>query len=73
MPVLEVWKSKSVIVMKRSMGVGYAGADNPGGGGPAVARHGGEVEMRRRRGGFEGWLVAGDTWGECTRQLNGAG
>ncbi|KAI3433374.1 hypothetical protein D9Q98_003191 [Chlorella vulgaris] len=29
MPVLEVWKSKSVIVMKRSMGVGYAGADNP--------------------------------------------
>ncbi|EFN59205.1 hypothetical protein CHLNCDRAFT_138139 [Chlorella variabilis] len=29
MPVLEVWKSKQVIVMKRSMGVGYAGADNP--------------------------------------------
>lgn len=29
MPVLEVWKSKSVIVMKRTMGTGYAGADNP--------------------------------------------
>ena len=29
MPVIEVWKSKSVIFMKRSMGVGYAGADNP--------------------------------------------
>jgi len=29
MPVLRVWESKSVIVMKRSMGAGYAGADNP--------------------------------------------
>jgi NAD(P) transhydrogenase len=29
MPVLEVWKSKQVIVMKRTMGAGYAGADNP--------------------------------------------
>ncbi|KAL3148921.1 hypothetical protein ABBQ32_001788 [Trebouxia sp. C0010 RCD-2024] len=29
MPVLEVWKSKAVIVMKRTMGAGYAGADNP--------------------------------------------
>ena len=29
MPVLQVWESKNVIVMKRSMGVGYAGADNP--------------------------------------------
>jgi NAD(P) transhydrogenase len=29
MPVLHVWESKSVIVMKRSMGAGYAGADNP--------------------------------------------
>jgi len=29
MPVLQVWKSKQVIVMKRSMGAGYAGADNP--------------------------------------------
>ncbi len=29
MPVLEVWKSKKVIVMKRSMGSGYAGVDNP--------------------------------------------
>ena len=25
----QVWKSKSVIVMKRTMGTGYAGADNP--------------------------------------------
>lgn len=29
MPVIEVWKSKQVVFMKRSMGVGYAGADNP--------------------------------------------
>ncbi|KAG1662420.1 hypothetical protein FOA52_012353 [Chlamydomonas sp. UWO 241] len=29
MPVIEVWKSKNVVFMKRSMGVGYAGADNP--------------------------------------------
>ncbi len=29
MPVLEVWKSKSVIVMKRSMASGYAGVENP--------------------------------------------
>jgi len=29
MPVLRVWKSKQVIVMKRSMAAGYAGVDNP--------------------------------------------
>ena len=29
MPVLEVWKAKQCIVMKRTMGSGYAGADNP--------------------------------------------
>ncbi|XP_061409393.1 LOW QUALITY PROTEIN: NAD(P) transhydrogenase, mitochondrial [Lethenteron reissneri] len=29
MPVLEVWKAKQVIVMKRSLGVGYAAVDNP--------------------------------------------
>ncbi len=29
MPVLEVWKSKASIVMKRSMASGYAGVDNP--------------------------------------------
>ena len=29
MPVLEVWKAKQVIVMKRSLASGYAGVDNP--------------------------------------------
>ncbi|MBM4195665.1 MAG: Re/Si-specific NAD(P)(+) transhydrogenase subunit beta [Gammaproteobacteria bacterium] len=29
MPVLQVWKAKSSIVMKRSMASGYAGVDNP--------------------------------------------
>ena len=29
MPVLEVWKAKNSIVMKRSMASGYAGIDNP--------------------------------------------
>ena len=29
MPVLEVWKAKRTIVMKRSLRVGYAGVDNP--------------------------------------------
>ncbi len=29
MPVLEVWRAKSTIVMKRSMASGYAGVDNP--------------------------------------------
>jgi NAD(P) transhydrogenase subunit beta len=29
MPVLEVWKAKLCIVMKRSMATGYAGVDNP--------------------------------------------
>jgi len=29
MPVLKVWKSKQVVVMKRSLGVGYAAVDNP--------------------------------------------
>jgi H+-translocating NAD(P) transhydrogenase subunit beta len=29
MPVLEVWKSKTVVVMKRSMASGYAGVENP--------------------------------------------
>jgi H+-translocating NAD(P) transhydrogenase subunit beta len=29
MPVLECWKAKRTIVMKRSMGSGYAGIDNP--------------------------------------------
>ncbi|MEG7524588.1 MAG: Re/Si-specific NAD(P)(+) transhydrogenase subunit beta [Chromatiales bacterium] len=29
MPVLEVWNARSVVVMKRGRGVGYAGVDNP--------------------------------------------
>jgi NAD(P) transhydrogenase subunit beta len=29
MPVLEVWKAKATIVMKRSMASGYAGVENP--------------------------------------------
>jgi len=29
MPVLEVWNSTNVVVMKRSMASGYAGVENP--------------------------------------------
>jgi len=29
MPVLEVWKAQTAIVMKRSMASGYAGVGNP--------------------------------------------
>ena len=29
MPVLEVWNSKQVVVLKRTLGVGYADVDNP--------------------------------------------
>ncbi|MDP6208706.1 MAG: NAD(P)(+) transhydrogenase (Re/Si-specific) subunit beta, partial [Roseibacillus sp.] len=29
MPVLECWKGKTTIVLKRSMATGYAGVENP--------------------------------------------
>ncbi|MGE0387189.1 MAG: NAD(P)(+) transhydrogenase (Re/Si-specific) subunit beta, partial [Gammaproteobacteria bacterium] len=29
MPVLEVWKARVAVVLKRSMATGYAGVDNP--------------------------------------------
>jgi len=29
MPVLEVWKAGTAVVLKRSMATGYAGVDNP--------------------------------------------
>lgn len=29
MPVLKVWLAQQVVVMKRSLGVGYAAVDNP--------------------------------------------
>lgn len=29
MPVMEVWHAQNTIVMKRSLGIGYAGVDNP--------------------------------------------
>ncbi|MBQ0790465.1 MAG: NAD(P)(+) transhydrogenase (Re/Si-specific) subunit beta, partial [Cycloclasticus sp.] len=29
MPVLEVWKATTTVVLKRSMATGYAGVDNP--------------------------------------------
>ena len=29
MPVIRVWLSKQVVVMKRTLGVGYAAVDNP--------------------------------------------
>lgn len=29
MPVLHVWEAKQVVVVKRTMGVGYAAVDNP--------------------------------------------
>jgi NAD(P) transhydrogenase len=29
MPVIRVWLSKQVIIMKRTLGVGYAAVDNP--------------------------------------------
>jgi NAD(P) transhydrogenase subunit beta len=29
MPVLEVWKGRIAVVLKRSMATGYAGVDNP--------------------------------------------
>ena len=29
MPVLEVWKARQVVILKRGMATGYAGVENP--------------------------------------------
>ena len=29
MPAIEIWKCKQCVVLKRSMGTGYSGVDNP--------------------------------------------
>jgi NAD/NADP transhydrogenase beta subunit len=29
MPVIKVWNAKQVFILKRSLGAGYAGAENP--------------------------------------------
>ena len=46
MPVIEVWRAKQVIIMKRTMGVGYAGADNPVRGRASAPASGGAPAVR---------------------------
>ena len=50
MPVIEVWKAKQSVVLKRTMGVGYAGADRRGKKQAKSRRRRRDISFPRRRG-----------------------